>query len=170
MFCQYCGSKLPENAAACPQCKRPVPSNDGTSSRISDEGRQGGAAQRDDGARVPVEPISVSCCYKAPGFLLADRIPGDLVLTGDELIFKQWKIRMLSTVMTLGLMSYSTGKGLQSRLSDIQEASLAKGWRNATLTILWKNGQKTDFEIGKSDKFDEFYGALLSRMEKSRNG
>jgi hypothetical protein len=112
----------------------------------------------------PTGPLTLSGNYKAPGFLLADRIPGDLTLGDDTLSFKQWGIRMLHTVMTFGLMSYSKGEGVGCPLSEIQVATLDKGLLNATLTVRGKNGKETRFEFRKSGKLDEFYETLLARV------
>jgi hypothetical protein len=114
-----------------------------------------------------MEPLSVDCCYKTPGFLLADRIAGTLTLTKDSLLFQQWGCRMINTIMTLGLMSYSKGQGIGWNLSDIQSAALDRGWRNATLKIRGKNGKHADFVILKSGELERFHGQLLARMGTS---
>lgn len=110
------------------------------------------------------ETISIGSCVKYPGFLFVNRIPGTLTLTGDSLSFKKYGILKLNTALTLGLENYSKGDGLVWALSDIQGATLERGFRNATLKIRGKSGKEADFEIGKSSKLDRFYDELLARM------
>ena len=167
MFCQHCGNKITDDARFCPQCGKAVES----------AADSGGSTTRDATERTnPPRPagtagtLTLSGNYKAPGFLLADRIPGDLTLDDDTLSFKQWGIRMLHTVMTFGLMSYSKGEGLGCPLSEIQSATLDKGLLNATLTVRGKNGKETRFEFRKSGKLDVFYETLLARIDLARKG
>lgn len=167
MFCQHCGNKLTDDARFCSHCGKTVESaadSGGSTNRVGPDWTT--PPETADTAGT----LSLSGNYKVPGFLLADRIPGDLTLDADTLSFKQWGIRMLHTVMTFGLMSYSKGEGLWCPLSEIQGATLDKGLLNATLTIRGKNGKETRFEFRKSGKLDEFYGTLLARVNLAGKG
>lgn len=166
MFCHHCGKELPPDARYCPDCGTAVSGEAGRADGTTDAHQKPNAEARPSVNSDTSEPLSVDCCYKAPGFLLADRIAGTLTLTKDALVFQQWGCRMVNTVLTLGLMSYSKGQGIGWNLSGIQSAALERGWRNATLKIRGKNGKEADFEILKSGKLVGFHEQLLLRIEK----
>ncbi len=169
MFCQYCGSKLTDDARFCSQCGKPVPQDsDLAETQTTDDGHRKSVAVASQGT-ASGESLSLSCVYKAPGFLIADLIPGDLTLTDTTLAFKQWKIRVLQTVITLGALSYSTGEGIEWPLHDIRSATLKEGWRNATLSICSRDGKVVDFIITKSGKLDRFMELLLAKSRASEN-
>ena len=159
MFCRYCGKELPSDSRFCPDCGKAVSVEDGTANGTTIENRAPGA--KPSSAIAAAETLSVDCCYKAPGFLMADRIPGTLTLTGENLSFRQWGSRMINSVLTLGLMSYSKGQGIEWPLADIRSATFKRGWRNATLSICGQDGRRFDFEISKSPKLERFYEQLL---------
>ena len=167
MFCRHCGKELPPDSRFCPNCGESISSVDAEKDEAPDARQMPNAGARTSGATATEEPMSVDCCYKAPGFLLADRIAGTLTLGKDALLFQQWGSRMVNTILTLGLMSYSKGQGIGWALSDIRSAMLERGWRNATLKIRGKNGKEADFEISKSGKLDGFHEQLLARMNAS---
>ena len=168
MFCQYCGSKIPANADSCPQCRRPVPSASTATGAAPEGAGQPAASPLSSRPAEAPETIAIGGCVKAPGFMFVNRIPGTLTLTADSMYFKKYGILKLNTILTLGLQTYSQGDGLEWPLSDIQRATLEKGFRNATLKIRGESGKEADFEIAKSSKLDKFYNELLARMASSR--